>query len=445
MSDSLRRAAVVLGLALIPLVPLRAADCDAVPTGNGAVFFHPDGTSAGHWDLMRLLYLGPDGSSNWDRMPRMAAYRGHLTDGLTSTSNAGATIHATGTRTWSGAFGRDRDGNKVRNAEGGDLTIMEQAVACGLGTALIQSGTLTEPGTAAFVADVANRYADAESIAQQVVESGVDFLLGAGEQWLLPKGELGRFGEGARTDGKNLIERAEALGYAVVYTRAELRALDSDVDKVLGVFGLEDTYFDMPEEEQREQGLPNFLESAPTIGEMTAFVLERLAGHDRGFLAVIEEEASDNMCNRQNASGCLEAMKRADDAIGVMLEFIDDHPRTFMVTASDSNAGGPQLNEVDDAEAPVPATEAGSGALLDGRDGTETMPFLSAPDREGRRFPFSVAWAVGDDTGSSVIARAAGHQAARRMPGHTVENTEIYNMLRDTLFQAATVESGQPE
>ena len=67
-----------------------AVDCDAQPTGNGAIFYHPDGTSAGHWDLARILYYGPDGSLNWDRLPQMAAYRGHLRDSLTSSSNGGA-------------------------------------------------------------------------------------------------------------------------------------------------------------------------------------------------------------------------------------------------------------------------------------------------------------------------------------------------------------------
>ncbi|GAB4179093.1 MAG: alkaline phosphatase [Wenzhouxiangellaceae bacterium] len=409
-------------------------ECTLVPAKKGAVFFHPDGTSAGHWDAMRLLYYGPDGRSHWDRMPRMAAYRGHLTDRMSATSNAGASIHATGTRTWSGAFGRDEQGAKLRAADGTDRTIMEQAVICGLGTALVQTGTLVEPGTAAFVANAGNRYRDAESIALQVIESGVDILLGAGEEWLLPSGMQGHFGPGRRTDGRNLIDEARKRGYAVVYTRAELLALDPDVDKVLGVFALEDTYNDLPEESLKEHGLPFYDEQAPTVAEMTAFALERIARNPNGYFAVVEEEGTDNFCNRQNAAGCLTALKRADEAVAYLLDFVEAHPEAFVLMASDSNAGGMQISEVESADQPVPEREARTGALLDGREGTATLPFLSAADRHGRRFPFAIAWAVGDDVGSGVIVRAAGHDAARLLPGTTLVNTEVYRILYRQLF-----------
>lgn len=410
------------------------AECVAEPTGNGAVFYHPDGTSMGHWDATRILYYGPDGSLNWDRLPQMAAYRGSLTDSLSSSSNAGATIHATGTRVWKGAFGLDEDGREIVSANGTTNTIMEDAVECGLGTALVQTGSLIEPGSAAFVADAVNRYADVEEIALEVVESGVDVLLGAGEELLLPKGVKGRFGEGVRSDGRNLVEEARDRGYAVVYTREAMLALPPEVDKVLGVFNVEDTFHDRPEEELRKAGLPNYLESAPTVAEMTEFALSRVGNNTNGFLVVVEEEGTDNFCNKMNASGCLEAMKRADDGLAVLLDFIDEHPKTFMVTASDSNAGGIQVSDLASADAPVPATERRSGAALDGIDGTETMPFISAPDRTGRTFPFAVVWATGDDIGSGVIARGAGLNAELLVPSTGVANTDIYRMLYFTLF-----------
>ena len=252
---------------------LAAAECTQSPTGNGAVFYHPDGTSMGHWDVARILYYGPDGSLNWDQLPQMAAYRGHLRDSLTSSSNGGATTHATGTRAWKGSFGRDPAGNKIRSAGGSSNTIMEDAVDCGLGTALVQTGTLVEPGTAAFVSNVDDRYEDREQIALDVVESGVDIVLGAGEEWLLPEGVEGRFGTGQRSDARNLIEELRERGYAVVYTREEMQTLAPDAERVFGVFNVEDTFFDQPEEALREQGLPNFIESAPSVAEMTAFAL----------------------------------------------------------------------------------------------------------------------------------------------------------------------------
>ena len=420
------------------------AECDAEPTGRHAVFFHPDGTSAGHWDVARLLVAGPDGALNWNRLPEVTTYRGHMLDSLTATSNGGAVVHATGTRVHRASFGLDERGQEVVAADGTTRTLMQKAIECGLATALVQTGSLIEPGTAAFVAKVENRYADREAIAAQIIASEVDFLLGAGERWLLPAGEQGRFIEGVRSDGRNLIEEAEDAGYVVVYTRDELLALPDDVERVLGVFAGEDTFHDQTEEALAEQGLPAFLASAPSVAEMTGFVLERLSTHPAGSFAVIEEEGTDNMCNKMNASGCLEALRRADVAIGVILEFIDREPGAFMVTTSDSSAGGMQINEVDSDTAPVPAAARGSKAALDGVDGTQTRPFLSAPDAQGRRFPFAVVWAVGDDTGSGVIARAAGHDAAELLPSEGIANTDIYSMLHRTLFGAVPPSPNAP-
>ncbi len=429
-----RRFRILFLLLLFNPLTLAAAECTQEPTGNGAIFFHPDGTSMGHWDLVRMLYYGPDGSLNWDRMPHIAPYRGHLRDSLTSTSDGGASTHATGTRAWTTSFGRDPEGNKIRSASGSSNTIMEDAVECGLATALVQTGSLVEPGTAVFVANADDRYADREAIALAVVESNVDILLGAGEEWLLPEGVEGRFGSGRRTDGRNLIEELRERGYEVVYTAEQMQALPPDAERVFGVFNVEDTFYDQPEEALREQGLANYIESAPSVAEMSAFALRRVQAAAEGFLVVIEEEGSDNLCNNMNASGCLEAMKRADDAIGTILDFIEENPDTFVITTSDSNAGGIQVSDMPAADTPVPAVQPGSGAALDGVHGTASMPFVSAPDRSGKTHPFAVVWAARDDLGTGVVARGAGLYAGMLVPPSGVANTDIYRMLYFTLF-----------
>ncbi|MEM1081928.1 MAG: alkaline phosphatase [Pseudomonadota bacterium] len=424
-----------LGLTILCLICCASvwAQEEPRPTGHSAIFYHPDGTSASHWDAVRILEYGADGQLHWDRLPYLAPYRGHISDQIVATSNAGAVTHATGTLAYSDSFGLDPDGQVYRSANGTELTIMQQALAAGLGTALVQTGSLIEPGTAAFVARAPSRR-DYELIAEQVVESGVDILLGAGEEWLLPQGVQGRFGPGSRTDGKHLIDVLEARGYRVVYTRDELMALPDDVTRVFGVFALEDTYHDRSEEELVELGLGNYLPSAPTVAEMTEFALDRMQRHESGFLLVIEEEGTDNMCNRRNANGCLEAMKRADDAIEVMAEFVQDHPNTLMVMTSDSNANGPQVLRMPDDIDQVPAADAFTQSAIDGVAGTESAPFISQPNRYGQQHAFAIGWASTHDVGSGVLARAIGLNAEQLMPASGITNTDIYRMLYWTLF-----------
>lgn len=77
------------------------------PTGN-VIFIHPDGAGPNHWAAARIYWYGPDALSPWDTLPQMAAYRGHMADILTGTSNGGATTHAFGYKVEGpGSLGKD--------------------------------------------------------------------------------------------------------------------------------------------------------------------------------------------------------------------------------------------------------------------------------------------------------------------------------------------------
>jgi alkaline phosphatase len=403
-------------------------------TGN-VIFLHPDGTSPAHWGAARFLNYGPDGRLNWDRMSHLSVYLGHMRNQLTGTSNAGAVTHATGVKVNADSFGLDEAGKPVVALSGKPQTIMQEAIARGIPTAIINSGIISEPGTGAFLAKVKNRQENAE-ITKQIVESGVDVILGGGEVWYLPKGKAGRHAKsGKREDGVNLIELAKRKGYTVVYTRAELLKLPTNTKRVLGVFAAEDTYNDESEEDLKKQKLPLYVKSAPTAAEMLQTTLRVLSNRSKPFFIVHEEEGTDNFSNVNNAKGCLEAMKQADDAVGVAMKFIKQNPNTMLLTAADSDASGLEVigAQVSDMplDKPLPPREK-NGAPLDGRDGTGTLPFVSAPDARGQRFPFAIAWTGFSDNAGAIVAKAHGLNADRMQ--NTIDNTEIYRLMYGTLF-----------
>ncbi|MCJ8281336.1 MAG: alkaline phosphatase, partial [Rivularia sp. ALOHA_DT_140] len=341
----------IIGLTVLTMVVLAgcntstSSNTDTTANSNGqgnVIFIHPDGSSASHWGAARMLYYGPDSKLNWDKMSNSGVYLGHLKNQLTATSNAGAVIHATGVKVNDGSFGLDENGKPLIAASGKPQTIMEEAVAAGKTTAIINSGIIPEPGTGAFVAKTKNRREFTE-ITKQIVESGVDVILGGGEVFYLPKGTSGKYAkaeESQREDGVNLIEVAKKKGYTVVYTRDELLNLPADTKKVLGIFAATDTYNDESEEDLKEKNLPTYASDAPTVSQMLAATLKIVSKNKDGFFIVLEEEGSDNFCNYNNANGCIEAVKRADDAIGVAMEFIKGNSNTLLVTAADSDAGG---------------------------------------------------------------------------------------------------------
>jgi alkaline phosphatase len=116
------------------------------------------------------------------------------------------------------------------------------------------------------------------------------------------------------------------------------------------------------------------------------------------------------------------------------MEYIKNNPRTLLLTAADSDAGGMKVLRVnlsDSEDRPLPARMS-NGAPIDGLDGSESSPFLSAPDRAGIRFPFAVVWAGHDDLGGGVIARAHGLNSG--LLGQNVDNTDVYRLMYATLF-----------
>ncbi|MBF2073888.1 MAG: alkaline phosphatase [Synechococcales cyanobacterium C42_A2020_086] len=411
---------------------------------NSVIFIHPDGTSPSHYAAARFVHYGPDGRLNWDRMTNAGVYLGHMENQLTGTSNAGAVTHAMGVKAPAGSFGLDEDGNPLTSLSGKPgTTIMEEAIAAGKATAIINSGIIAEPGTGAFLATVENR-SDFTGITAQIVESGVDVILGGGEIHYLPTGVTGRFGqEGVREDGRNLIEEAEAAGYTVVYTLEELQALPEGTTKVLGIFAAEDTYNDQPEEVLAAEGLGLYgqpgNENPPTVGQMLEAALAIVSQDEDGFFVVMEEEGTDNFANNNNAAGTIEAAKRADDAIGIAMKFVQEQdPNTLVITAADSDAGGLEVRDPQAADEPVgtvsanPTTEDGVANPLDGQTGLGTEPFVSQPAANGNTYPFGIGWVGTPDFPGSIVSKTYGLNADL-LPS-TLDNTKIYEIMYRTLF-----------
>ena len=254
-----------------------------------------------------LAAAGPDGLTNWDRLPGVALYRSHFSDGFSPTSHGGGTVHAWGVKVAADSYGTD-GGAAITARSGADAPLLVEAMRAGLAAGIVQTGQIAEPGTGVFLASSPKR-SDYAGIASTLLASGADVILTAGEKHLIPAGVSGRHGAGARTDGRDLVAEARAAGYAVVFTREELSAAVADpaVKKLLGVFACDATYHALPEEELARLGLAPYALAAPTVAEMTDAALRVLTRSGKRFALVVEEEGTDDFANVQNASGLLEA------------------------------------------------------------------------------------------------------------------------------------------
>lgn len=453
-------------------------------TGN-VIFIHPDGTSPSHYMALRNIDKGPDGRLNWDMMSNAGVYLGHMENQLTGTSNAGAVTHATGVKVFNESFGLEETQELVVPASGRQgLTILEEAILAGKATGLIQSGQLAEPGTAAFAAETTNRlgnnvrardkYAE---IIEQNIRSGTNVIMGGGELYMLPIGTTG-FHVTAEDDASetrperrpsiNLIDLAQSLGYTVVYTEDQMNAVVSGAtlpEKLLGVFAATDTFDDRTEEAlglNTANPLPLYVATAPTVAEMLEASLKILKNDPDGFFVVLEEEGTDNFANNNNAVGTVEAMRRADAAIGVAMNYVNTQdPNTLVITAADSDAGGLQVFQFApytrasgnfDASNPIladsqpevpfinvnPTTTNTVRNFLDGAEGSTAsatepwLPFASMDSIDGPMGNFAIAWVGTPDFPGSIVSKTYGMNADL-LPS-TLDNTAIYNLMYRTLF-----------
>lgn len=425
-------AILIFSLLLTISFPLVSQVKKEIRTGN-VIFIHADGTALSGWNAIRVLYYGPDGELNWDRLSNIGLYQGHLTNSLTASSEGGATVHAYGVKVPLYSYGM-KGKEPLVSRSGSKLSIMMEAKAKGIHIGIINSGKIVEPGTGVFVASDESR-GNEDAISKKIIESGADLIFSGGEENLLPKGVEGKFGKGKRKDGVNVIELAKKLGYTVIYTRDELKNIPGKTEKVLGIFSRSHTFNDKSEEELQKLGLPNYSLEAPTLAEMTEAAIKFLSTKDGNFFLVIEEEGTDNFGNANNANGYFEALKRADDAIGIAINFYEKNPNTLIITAADSEAGGMEvygfLEKDMKRDKPLPE-KSKNGAPLDGINGKKSKPFLTKEDKFGNCFPFAVAWSTTDDVYGSVIAKAHGLNA-ELMKGK-IDNTEIYRIMYAALF-----------
>lgn len=296
-----------------------AADRDE--TGN-VIFIHPDGTGLNHFLLARHYWAredccaGPDGFLQWDRLPAMAVYRGHLSDQLAATSNGGATAHGFGVKVQgSDSYGQDR-GRSILALSGYPGSFLREAGCYGHPIGIINDGDVAgEPGTGAFLAETATRNEPNEQTRQLIegrpgFEQGndcdprtvevehdgdrlPDIILGGGERFFFPEqtelcrdrdptpsaGELPLDcaahtdpvdgGGPARKDGRNLLQSAHERGYIIMRTRQEFDAVKARVDadrhfapRLLGIFAADDIFNDAAEERLKAVGLVRDAEDA---------------------------------------------------------------------------------------------------------------------------------------------------------------------------------------
>ncbi len=229
----------------------------------------------------------------------------HSEGSLVTDSAAAATAMATGYKTKNGMVSVTPDG--VHRT-----TILEIAKAKGKKAGLVTTARVTHATPAAFASHTTSRH-DEDLIAEQMIELGVDVILGGGRRHFVPDKQKG----GSREDGRDLLSEAEKKGYGVVKNRQGLVSSElKRMDKLLGLFSGDHMSYELKRSKDRE----------PSLREMAAAAIAVLENGDRGFFLMVEGGRIDHAGHDNHDDNAAAQLLAFDEAVGLAFDYALEFP-----------------------------------------------------------------------------------------------------------------------
>ena len=370
---------ITLSLVLVPAVSkISTADNFLADNNNlNVILLIGDGMGFEHVQIAEWVELGTSGSFDFRNLTAFASMTTYSADDAVTDSAASATAIACGIKTDNGYLGVDPATNPVQN-------IVEVAQSMNKSTGLISTATVVHATPAGFYAHHTSRY-DYTTIAQQMIDSGVDIILGGGEQYFTDK-----------------IDDLVSQGYSMVYNRDEL--LDETSNKIVGLF--DSSYMDL--ERTRNYTL------TPSITEMTQSALAKLSTNENGFFLMVEGAQIDLEAHDHNTVNVVLETIAFTEAVTAALAFAEGRDDTIVIVTADHETGGLVIQD-ENLNSTLPAekaTEEEKRAL-----------------RVARADMLTVAWTSTYHTADNVPFYAYGDFFTSMENGSIIDNTDVFDIM----------------
>nr|WP_240035263.1 alkaline phosphatase [Neobacillus notoginsengisoli] len=313
-------AAIVLGTLAVSYFTGPNAEADSTYNDNhgkvkNVIFLIPDGFSASYGTNYRW-FKGK--KSKMDEI-LVGMHRTYSADTKVTDSAAAGTAMATGVKTNNGMISMSPDGKKLKS-------ILETVEEKGKATGLIATTTITYATPAVFASHVASRTNEA-LIAPQLLENGVDVLLGGGKKYFPAQ----------------LITKAKKGGYHYISSRDELLKGAAKSNKLLGLFA----------DDALAPSLDRAETNQPTLAEMTETAINILQKNKEGFFLMVEGSQIDWAGHDNDAAWAMNDVAAFEEALVKALSFAKKDRHTLVVVAGDHDTGGMSVGGYDLYEANV--------------------------------------------------------------------------------------------
>jgi len=342
-----------------------------------------------------------------DGMDNAAYVTTYAADGFITDSAAAVTAIATGQKTNIGIIGQDasavlaeKDGKKLE-------TILEMAEKAGLATGVVSTSRITHATPAGFYSHVNDRDNEVE-IANQLVASGMDVVLGGGLSYFVPKNDTTPLGgKSKRNDDRNLLDEAAALKYVVVFNSTQMDQADSNsTDMLLGLFDNSHMLYELQRANSGE----------PSLAQMTKKAVEILSHNDDGFFLMVEGARIDHAGHERSWDNITVDTLAFDDAVKVALDFAEASGNTLVIVTADHETGGLVLGATDPD---------------DYRAGMSPMFTSGLTKTPGPRYDFITEAVEATHTAVDVPLMASGPQSDNFES--KLDNTEIFHLMAEAL------------
>ncbi|MHA7776556.1 alkaline phosphatase [Roseibium sp. M-1] len=315
------------------------------------ILFTADGNGVGTNYAIRLFSgqqaggLGDDYVQPHEAFPHSALVKTYSSNGQTPDSAPTAAAMNSGIKTKNGMINVLDTVNVsdcAAGAEAGTKTFAEVVSGMGKSVGVISTARITHATPAAVYARTVNRDWEDNSllpegcgqkdIAEQLfdqMQSGViDVAMGGGRRHFLPAEVTDVEGKtGKRTDGRNLVEEAQALGAQVVFGDEDFAALTTGNNApVLGLF--ESSHMKYEADRSGE----------PSLAEMTEATIKALSQNENGFYMSVEGGRVDHANHDGNLYRTVTDGKAFADAIAKAVEMTDPSETLIIVTADHEHA-----------------------------------------------------------------------------------------------------------
>jgi len=362
------------------------SDSTTSPKAKNIILFIGDGMGAEHRKAARWATVGKNGMLSMDDMPTSGSLQTHSADSAITDSAAAASAMATGVKTNNGVIALDANLSYVS-------TILEDAKAQGKLVGLVTTTHITHATPAAFASHIENRNLMNE-IAEQILVTGVDVLIGGGEDEFLPISNNGCFPEaGERSDGRNLINEAASIGYVYVCDPASFDLIEpASTYQLLGLFA--------------DEGMTRPF--SPSLADMTKKAIDILSNSSDGFFLMVEGGQIDWASHNNNAANVISNTVAFDEAVEIAKQFASIINDTLIIVTADHETGGLIVSS--------------SSTGLPGEDG----PFSTADGDS-----FYINWSTSDHSAVNVPVTSQG-PLSDRLNGVN-DNTLIHDVMLSAL------------